>query len=45
MDGKGQIKYDEFVRMLRRSGLNSVSNEDKITIRIFESLQRQNLTV
>ena len=45
MDGKGSIKYEEFVRMLRRSGLNSVSNEDKIVCRIFESLKRQNLSV
>ena len=38
IDGDGQFKYEEFVRMLRRSGLNSVSTENKIVLRIYDAI-------
>jgi Ca2+-binding EF-hand superfamily protein len=38
IDGKNYIKYEEFVRMLRRSGLTSVSSENKIVMRIYEAI-------
>jgi Ca2+-binding EF-hand superfamily protein len=30
MEGKNYIKYEEFLRILRRAGLKSVSSDEKI---------------
>lgn len=45
MDGKGYIKYEEFMRILKRAGLKSISSDEKIVYSIYEALQRQNLTI
>jgi hypothetical protein len=38
MEGKGYIKYEEFIRLLRRSGLTSVSQDEKIVYKIYEAI-------
>jgi hypothetical protein len=40
MDGKGYIKYDEFLRILKRNGLKSISSDEKLIHQIYESIQR-----
>ena len=45
LDGQGQIKYSEFLRILQRSGLQSISSDEKIIYMIYNVIQSNGLTL
>ena len=45
LDGQNKIKYQEFLRILKRAGLQSVSSDEKLIYMIYNSIKRQGMSL
>ena len=45
LDGKDQLHYIEFLRVLRRNGLKTISDDEKIIQKIYNIIKENNITL